>query len=149
MYPNLRFWVHVYIFAAVKYNTMYYKKLGISEEDVVNEPDIEKVKEWKRTIDADLADFKARTSGYSVMTPGQRHMKAVLEAFSTLCYKRIGDHNIELKEQGLWKTHKARKQERVFSVAFQQVAKEHLDKETYDRLVALTNEKINESLEKE
>lgn len=119
---------------------MYYKKLGLTPEDVLNEPDIERVKEWQKAIDADLADFKARTSGYSVMTPGQRHMKAVLEAFSTLCYKRIGDHNIELKEQGLWKTHKARKQERVFSVAFQQVAKEHLDKETYDRLVALTNE---------
>lgn len=124
---------------------MYYKKLGINEEDVVKENDIEKVKQWKQIIDADLADFKARTNGYTSMTPGQRHMKALLTAFLQLCYKRIGAYNIELREKGLWNTSKQLKQERVFAVAFQAVAKDTLPNETYQELVRLANERIGES----
>lgn len=128
---------------------MYYKKLGLTPEDVLNEPDIERVKEWQKAIEADLAEFKASMARYDVLKPGQKRMDEVLYAFSKLCRKRIAAHCLELKEQGLWKTRKDRKQERVFSVAFQQAARETLPKETYDAIVALANKKINESSENE
>lgn len=126
---------------------MYYKKLGITGEDVLNETDMEKVKEWKRVVEEDLSGFRVKTSCYKQLSPKQKQYEALLVQFKYLIQRRIGEYCLELREKGLWKKSKDRKQERIFSVAFQQAAKEHLPKETYDMLVELANQKVSENKE--
>ena len=109
-----------------KIHSLYNRPLDITQDDVIHISNMITIKAWQESIAEQIAQLPDSGRGIE-------KKRAVLETFQKALRDKVSVyhivHNIELKEQGIYKPilH--------FSTIFQQVAKEMLDVVTYQQIM--------------
>ena len=68
---------------------IYNKKLGISDEMINNEEDMDVVMGWRREIEAEIVEFNLRTANYPELSRNQKKARAILYSLRLLCKSRM------------------------------------------------------------
>ena len=63
---------------------IYNKKLGISDEMINNEEDMDVVMGWRREIEAEIVEFNLRTANYPELSRNQKKARAILYSLRLL-----------------------------------------------------------------
>ena len=102
---------------------IYNKKLGISDEMINNEEDMDVVMGWRREIEAEIVEFNLRTANYPELSRNQKKARAILYSLRLLCKSRMSLYDLQLKEEGKWKSPREVKSDRYLASVFMEVAK--------------------------
>ena len=101
---------------------IYNKKLGISDEMINNEEDMDVVMGWRREIEAEIVEFNLRTANYPELSRNQKKARAILYSLRLLCKSRMSLYDLQLKEEGKWKSPREVKSDRYLASVFMEVA---------------------------
>lgn len=123
---------------------MYNKRLNLTEEMILNEKDINVIRQWKSDIEKEMNDFQMRTCKYEKLNYRQKMVQQSLTGLWKMCRSRISEHIQNLKEQGVWKSERDRRTERHLGSVFMRIAKEELDEDVFENILNKAKTKINE-----
>ena len=123
---------------------IYNKKLGISDEMINNEEDMDVVMGWRREIEAEIVEFNLRTANYPELSRNQKKARAILYSLRLLCKSRMSLYDLQLKEEGKWKSPREVKSDRYLASVFMEVAKKQLPKPEYRRLLEAAQELVRQ-----
>lgn len=123
---------------------MYNKKMNLTAEMILTEKDIAVIRNWKIELEKEINEFETRTSKYEKLNKGQLMYYRSMKGMSRLCRSRIGEYNLQLKEQGVWQSERSRKSQRYLASVFMEIAKNELPKDVYVSILEKAKNKINE-----
>lgn len=120
------------------------KQLGITEEDVMLEQDIETLADWRADLDTQIASILAHNSvnSWRELPPKAKSAYTYVVALQKIVKKRIGDISEVMKIETGYRSERQKRKDRHLAGVFMEVAKKELPKDDYARLLTLAQEKL-------
>lgn len=116
-----------------KKNCMIYNKaLGITDEDVSQENNLETLYIWKRSIDIQITELLKSVDNWQRLSQNGKTLYKCLFSFKKIIACRIR----ELKMLSGYRSERSLRKDRTLSMIFMQKAKNILDKETYKKILS-------------
>ena len=111
---------------------IYNKTLGITDEDVSQENNLETLNIWKRSVDVQITELLKGVDNWQRLSQNGKTLYKCLFTFKKIIACRIG----ELKMLSGYRSERSLKKDRTLSMIFMQKAKDILDKETYKKILS-------------
>ena len=111
---------------------IYNKALGITDEDVSRENNLETLNIWKRSVDVQITELLKGVDNWQRLSQNGKMLYKCLFSFKKIIACRIG----ELRMSSGYRSERSLKKDRTLSMIFMQKAKDILDKETYKKILS-------------
>lgn len=110
---------------------IYNKKLGITDEMISEERDLETLSLWRRSIEVQMTELLKSVDSKDTLSKQGKVLYKCLISFRKILNTRIG----EIKTGMGYRSERSLRKDRTLSMLFQQKAKEILDKNTYEEIL--------------
>ena len=105
---------------------IYNKALGITNEDVSQENNLETLNIWKRSIDVQITELLKGVDNWQMLSQNGKILYKCLFLFK------------KLRMSSGYRSERSLKKDRTLSMIFMQKAKDILDKETYKKILSVS-----------